>query len=1000
MTRVLEITGLALALAIGTAMPLRAQEDAVPFASVQTAELAHTSVYAILQDHLGYLWFGTGAGLYRYDGYELVSYTRDPADPTALARNLVWSLVEDERGRLWVLNAAGVQIFDRRTEQFTAPVEGSERLEGKPPNVGKLVKGAAGTIWWIRRQRAPLRYDRQAQRLRPVDGVQNVRAFYEDADGVLWFSTERPGLFRYHPTTGGMQHVGPPPDQPWVAQTFIEAIYRDRSGTYWVVTAKGIGTFDPSSGQFARAAVLSPEPSRSPKKVMGDGNGTLWIRSLAELYRFDTNARKLTRSIRSPDQDVWSVYPDRSGTVWVGMLGGLYRYSPYTHPFLHLQREDDTPNSLSSNLVMSIYEDPDRPGIVWAGTIGGGLNRINRSTGDIIHYLDASASSRCAGENVWSIHEDGTDRLWLGTDCGLYRFDRTTGASEAFLPRPHRRDDHLQNNIDVITEDAQGRLWMGTYWGDLFRFDRSAERFIRVHKLAVPIRALRFDQNGRLWIGTQGRGLMRMEMETGRLRRYPHGTEAARGLDASHVWFIHQASDGLLWLGTPLGLSRLDPEVGTFAHFHEPEGLPGSTIYAILEDEDGRLWLSTNRGISCFDPRRPEGQQFRHFDAGGGLGHAEFNRRAAFASPRGEFFFGGTHGLTSFYPDRVQVNPHAPPVVVTDIQKSNRDTTVSLNPFGREELVLSHRDYTIAFEFAALDYANPQKNRYAYQLEGFDAGWKEAGTRRFARYTNVPPGEYVFRVKGSNNDGIWNEEGVAVSLIVRPPFWQTWWFRLGVVLFVAGVLAGAYRYRIRRLREVQRLRLRIAEDLHDDIGASLGSIVLMSDMVKRHLSSNGRARRRLEKISRTAREMSADLREIVWLVSPDHDRLDHLVRRMQQVTATLLAGVPHTFEVPDDLHVDTLRMPFRRNVLLIYKEILHNVARHAEASNVGIYVDRDDDRFVLRVTDDGVGFDPEAQHPGHGLAHIRRRADKMDGTITIESVPGQGTTITLTAKIT
>lgn len=1000
MTRFLQIACLILVLAVWTAGTLRAQENAVTFAPVQTAGLAHTSIYAILQDHLGYLWFGTGAGLHRYDGYELMTYTHDPSDSTSLARNLVWSLVEDERGRLWVLNAAGVQIFDRRTGRFTAPLEGSERLKGKPPQVGKLVKGAAGTIWWIRRGQAPLRYDRRAQRLRPVDGVKQVRAFYEDADGVLWFSRERVGLYRYNPATGTTRYFEPPSDQSWVAQRPIDAIYQDRSGTYWIVTREGVGAFDPPSGRFTRRAELSPEASRSPAKIVGDENGTLWIGSLAELYRFDTATHDLTQPISSPDRDVWTIYPDRSGTVWVGMLGGLYRYSPYTHPFSHLQHEDASPNSLSSNLVTAIYEDPDRSGIVWVGTIGGGLNRIDRAGGGITHYLDTPTSSPCAGENIWSIHEDGADRLWLGTDCGLYRFDRNTGAFKSFLPRPDRRDDHLQNNIDVITEDARGRLWMGTYWGDLFRFDRGTEAFIRERKLAVPIRTLRTDQNGRLWIGTQGRGLMRMDLETRRLLRYPYGTDEKRSLNASHVWFIHQTADGILWIGTTLGLSRLDPETGTFTNFQEQDGLPNSIVYALLEDEAGRLWLSTNRGISCFDPHLPDGQQFRNFDARDGLGNTEFNRRAAFASRRGEFFFGGTHGLTSFFPDRIRVNPHVPPVVLTNVRKSSRDRTVSLNPFGREELVLSHRDYTVAFEFAALDYTNPRKNQYVYKLEDFDPNWRAADTRRFASYTNVPPGEYVFRVKGSNNDGIWNEEGAAVRLVVMPPFWQTWWFRLLVAVSVVGLLAGAYRYRIHQLMEMQRLRLRIAQDLHDDIGASLGSIVLMSDMVRRRFSSEGRDRRWLERIGRTAREMSADLQEIVWLVSPNHDRLDHLIQRMQQVTATLLAGIPHTFKAPDTGRVDTLEMAVRRNVLLIYKEILHNIVRHARASEVAIRVDKDDGRLVLRVTDDGVGFDPEVQHAGHGLANIQRRMEKVEGSITLESAPGQGTTITVTAKIT
>jgi len=340
-----------------------------------------------------------------------------------------------------------------------------------------------------------------------------------------------------------------------------------------------------------------------------------------------------------------------------------------------------------------------------------------------------------------------------------------------------------------------------------------------------------------------------------------------------------------------------------------------------------------------------------------------------------------------------------PPVVLTRIQTSNRDTTVTINPFGLDHLTLSYREYTFSFAFAALNYTNPLQNQYAYQLEGFDNAWMGVDTRRSVQYTNIPPGDYTFRVKASNNDGLWNEEGVALRLTITPPFWQTWWFRLLVVAFVVGVLTVAYRYRVARLLEMERMRLRIASDLHDDIGSKLSSIALMSEMVGKHAHLAPREAQRLAKVSDVAREMVGALRDIVWLVSPDHDRTDDLIERMRDVSGQMLDGLACTFASTANGLPEALPMALRRNIFLIYREALHNIARHAQASEVMIRLNVHKSRLVLTITDNGVGFDATAAHHGHGLKNMRTRAGQIDGDLEITSDPGRGTTLTLTVPV-
>ena len=464
----------------------------------------------------------------------------------------------------------------------------------------------------------------------------------------------------------------------------------------------------------------------------------------------------------------------------------------------------------------------------------------------------------------------------------------------------------------------------------------------------------------------------------------------------------------MLWLGTDMGLVRFDPTTVTLERFLQQDGLPGSAVYAILEgarttDDLPYLWISTNQDLARFDRRAG---RFRRYVSANGTHTTEFNRRAAFKNARGTLFFGGLNGVTLFDPDALQDNPYVPPIVLTQVEKASRDGTIALNPLAVVEdgLVLQPDEYSFSFEFAALNFLVPEKNQYAYKLEGVDERWVEAGTRRFASYTGLSPGTYTFRVKGSNNDGVWNEEGIAVQVTVLPAFWQTWWFRVLVVVLIAGVLIAAYRYRMAYLLKMEHMRLRIAGDLHDDVGSKLSGIALMSEMIRDETMPLDRETRQthLTNISTTARQLVDGLRDIVWFITPEHDKPGEMVLKMKDVAGTLLNGIGYTLSSTGTgiTALDDADMIFRRNVYLIYKEALNNIARHAHAETVDIILDEDGGLLILRITDDGVGFDPAQQQGGHGLSSMAYRAEQIGASLHIESAAGTGTRLTLTAKIT
>jgi signal transduction histidine kinase/streptogramin lyase len=460
--------------------------------------------------------------------------------------------------------------------------------------------------------------------------------------------------------------------------------------------------------------------------------------------------------------------------------------------------------------------------MLWIGTFDGGLNKLDRKSGIFTVYQhDPDDPTSLSSNEVRAILEDQAGILWVGTNYGgLNLFDPRT---EQFIHYQHDPDDPgslSEDRIRVLYEDRSGNLWIGTWSGGLNRLDRATGTFVHYqHDADDPfslsdnrVRAIYEDRAGVLWVGTSGGGINLWDSVNNRFTHYRHDPDDPQSLNNDVVFSFCEDPTGMVWIGTVGGgLNRFDRATSAFTHYTEKDGLPNDAIYGILADAEGFLWLSTNGGLSRFDPRT---ETFRNYDVSDGLQNNEFNAGAYFQSNRGEMFFGGIQGFNAFYPEQVKDNPHIPPIVITAFSKFNEVARTDL--FSNEHIRLSYKDNFISFEFAALDYTASEKNQYAYMLEGQDRDWVDAGTRRYASYTNLRGGDYVFRVKGSNNDAVWNEEGVAVYLTVTPPIWETWWFRTIVLLVLAGSAIGGYRLRVRSVEARSReLENQVEERTHE-----------------------------------------------------------------------------------------------------------------------------------------------------------------------------------------
>ena len=792
--------------------PVANPEHRVEFQRLSLEQgLSQSSGLCILQDSKGFMWFGTQEGLNKHDGYSFTVYKHDPDDPHSLSDNIIRSLYQDREGVIWIGTANGLNKFDQRTAQFTSYRNDPDDPDSLSHNfVLSLHQDEEGQLWIGTNGGGLDRFDPETERFahyrndpRDPDSLSSnsVPVIYQDGEGQLWIGTNGGGLDRFDPARDRFIHYRHDPSDPYsLSSQAVFSIYRDREGVLWVGTTEGLNKFDREREQFIRYQNDPGDPySLSNNFVLSihqDQWRNLWVGTNGGgLDRFDRHTERFMHHQNDPADPhslssnfVQSIYADRSGVLWIGTVGGgLNKLDPSTERFAHYQNEPNNPNSLSANIVWSIYKD--REGILWIGTLGGGLNKYDRASGTFTIYPQ---NQHWGGHNIYALYKDRDGRFWIGTEEGLYTFYRDTETFRRWMSK---------NIITCIHEDSTGALWVGSA-GGLTRLDQTRRTVTNyLHDPDDPnslsdniVQSIYEDRSGDLWIGTNG-GLDKFDRAAQQFTHYPADRDGPNSLSYNLVQSIHQDQEGTLWIGTyGGGLDRFDIEKETFTHYREKDGLPSDAIYGILEDDQGNLWLSTNKGLSCFDPQT---ETFKNYDMRDGLQSNEFNGMAYHKSWDGEMFFGGINGFNAFYPDRITENAYIPPVVLTSLTQSGEDLYAGKTLENLEEVRFHWPNNFFEFEFAALSYCQPDKNRYAYRLEGFDKEWNETGTRRFGRYTNLPGGTYTLRIKGSNNDELWNQEGASIKITVVPPFWGTWWFRGVIGLALVGSVIGSYRLRLK-----------------------------------------------------------------------------------------------------------------------------------------------------------------------------------------------------------
>jgi len=725
--------------------------------------LSNSSVTCILQDRQGFMWFGTHDGLNRYDGYSFKIFKNDPSDSTTLTNNFIFSIYEDQSGHLFIETQGGqYHHYLPRSESFQTVAKDSIDLHNaRISTVGALLQESSGIRW----------------------------------TGGLGSGT---GLKRTDTSTGQTTTYKHDPDNPFsLSDDKVYSIYRDRSENLWIGTFNGLDRFDEQSGKFYHYKHnpnnINSLPHNWVWPIYEDSHGNLWVGTVKSgLCRFDPQSNIFLNYKNNPDDlttisdnYIYSIYEDRSGLIWIGtQLGGINYFNPSIQAFEHFKHDPKNRNSLSDNQVQSMLVD--QQGVYWIGTRNAGLNKLDYKKSKFSQLShDPSNSNSLLSNGIESLHEDRKGIIWIGHyGSGLDAYNPQTNTFTHYTHDPSDRGSLTDNRIYAIAEDNESNIWIGTYGGGVNKIDRktgiiSNYQHREGNTSSISSNAtwsITFDNSENLWIGTFGGGLNILNPKEQTIEYLVNSPDDSTSLIDNNIIRVFKDSQGTMWVGSTKGLSRYSEESKSFKNYTEKDGLANSFVYGIVEDHKGNLWLSTNNGLSQFNP---ETELFKNYYAKDGLQGNEFNQNA-FAKDRlsGNLLFGGLNGFSVFNPDSLKDNTYIPPIEFTGYVRYNTDDAegkpiIEKGISVRDRISLTYKDNIVTFNFAALSYYNNLENQYRYLLEGFNENWIQLGNNHSVTFTNLSAGDYSLRVIGSNNDGVWNEEGATLHIHVSPPWWKT-----------------------------------------------------------------------------------------------------------------------------------------------------------------------------------------------------------------------------------
>jgi ligand-binding sensor domain-containing protein/two-component sensor histidine kinase len=1024
--------------------------------------LASGTLKGIGKDSTGFLWLLSENGLSRFDGYTFKTFRHNASDVNSISSSDIISMAVDKSGKIlfrtinsicsydpeketfktvisfhyneevkgffcnkngfWVIKASSfihISPQNEKTTFYTLPDKIQSAIVLKESDLIKSI--------WLRKVNSIVNFNpvNKSFSLVPVrylsDKDKNKRDFpiqyFSDTSGITYFYS-RDGLFKFNP----------------LLQSFIQITERkfvENSGNpiYGIVQAKD-------------NIVLSLK--YDTLFVINLSTGAEKLISLA-----NSSERKKTRIA------INGIVPTAAGNIWISTPDeGIYYFDPPTGMLNQIAHEEKNPGSLPVNNLESILADKN---VLWLGSPGIGLIKAEQLNPSFASYQPVKKSISRPYElykNVRAVAELDKNNLIIGSLDGLSQFNKITHSFQNIISFADNKPIFQNRAISKIIVDSSNTLWICNWSNEgVFIFNNKSKKNVNLKPSGnskVPeyatARCMFIDSRGYLWLGTnadliyrintrtidfvnpannhfekfQGEitksdtlifnitftisenkkgeiligtqnGFYIFNYSTNKFKRFINQPGNASSISDNNIRSFCIDKNGITWIGTlGGGLNRFDDSSQTFKSYKTENGLPDNSIYSLLEDGNGNLWMGTNRGLCRFNILT---ESCRNYSLKDGIQNNEFNTNAACSLSTGELVFGGINGFNIFHPDSLIVNSEIPKIVITQFKVGEKE-----KPVNNETLYLNHDENYLSFQFAALNFFRNSENKYAYKLDGLDKDWVYCGDRRFTNYANLSPGNYVFHVKAANYYGEWNKEGAVLKLNIATPWFNTWLFRFFVFLFISGIVYAIFLYRLRQKLKLQDVRNRIASDLHDEIGSTLSSIALYSEVAHKIVKQKApEANSLMIQISESTSSMMEALSDIVWTINTRNDRFDNIVNRMNAYAVERMEPLNCSvkMETSENILTTKLNMEQRKNVYLVFKEAVNNAAKYSNCKNLFISLSTNQQQFKMKISDDGKGFTHNNGTNGNGLQNMRKRAKELHGNISIDSAIEIGTRVEL-----
>jgi len=1054
-----------------------AQRPQIEFRHLRVKDgLSQGWVRSICQDQQGFMWFGTNEGLNKYDGYNFTVYKNNPEDTNSISNNAIESIYEDKSGNLWIGTENGLNLYDRDNDRFIYIINLPRR------RISDIWKVEDGRLFLTSRYNGLYLYNPKNDSI--ISFLHDEKDKYSlssneltsilmDNNGNIWIGSLDGLNLSDTLNYKFVRFKNDKKDKNTICDNTIRTLYQDSKNRIWVATNTGLSLLKYKKGAPEKCVFINYKHNTNNKASISDGAvlalmedkyGRLWIGiengglDIVDLNTFKENDCVFHHYINNPDDNtslsynsVYSIYEDRNGSMWLGTFGdGINMYNKLTKNFTHYKQEPNNPNSLSNNFVNSILEED---GHLWIGT-DYGLNLFNKKNKTFKHFIHDPRHNKSIGSSaVFALEKDSRGNLWIGTWSGglnLYNSKNNT-----FTRFKHDLNDDKSigaNNMFAILEDRDGNLWIGTMGGGLNLFNYKTKTFKRYKNDDYDdntisddwVRTLFENSYGEIWMSSS-MTVELLDKKSERFIHFPHDRKDIKSISYDGANMFFEDSKKNLWIGTIGGLNVFNREDSTFSHYHQKDGLPNNCINGILEDDHGNLWISTNKGISKFinGINHPENPVFKNYDVSDGLQGDEFRPRSFCKDKEGTMYFGGKNGFNAFHPDSIKENPHKPPVVITKFLLFNRDVAIGTkdSPLKKhisvtKEIVLSYKHSVITFEYAALNFVAPEKNQYAFMLESFDKEWNYVENKREATYTNLNPGTYIFKVKGSNNDNIWNEEGTSLKIVITPPFWTTLWFRISMIMLIITAVYTIHEVRVRNIVEYGRkLEIKVAERTQDleksnkeledfasivshDLKAPLRGINLLAGWIAEDYDDvlDKKGKENLSKLKERTRRMNNMIQGIL-----EYSRAGKTEEKAKKIDLNkVLKDVIDSLPPPPNIKITVKdKLPEyvadRNRLTQVFQNLLSNAIKYIDKPKgiikIGCTEEKDEWKFYISDNGPGIekkywekifkifqtlGLEESEESTGIGLTIVKKIIDMYKGRIWLESKIKKGTTFYFT----